>query len=50
MLNDAAWPVAGATVTVNAERPASTLYGFAGQTERVTTIPLEGQAPWDGED
>ena len=50
MLNDAAWPVAGATVTVDAERPASTLYGFAGQTERVTTIPLEGQAPWDGED
>ncbi len=50
MLNDASWPTAGATVTIDAVRPASTLYGFAGQTARVTTIPLEGQAPWDGED
>ncbi|HEX9767161.1 MAG TPA: hypothetical protein VGA36_10395 [Nitriliruptorales bacterium] len=50
MLNDAAWPTAGATVTVDAVRPPSTLYGFAGQTARVTTVPLEGQAPWDEED
>lgn len=50
MLDDTAWPTAGATVTVTAERPASSLYSFAGQSERVTTLPLEGQAPWDGED
>ena len=50
MLNDASWPTAGATVTIDAVRPASTLYGFAGQTARVTTVPLEGQAPWDEED
>ena len=50
MLNDAAWPTTGATVTVDAVRPPSTLYGFAGQTARVTTVPLDGQAPWDEED
>jgi len=50
MLDDAAWPTAGATVTIDAVRPPSTLYGFAGQAARVTTLPLEGQAPWDEED
>lgn len=50
MLNDATWPASGATVTIDAVRPASTLYGFAGQTARVTTLPLEGRAPWDEED
>ncbi len=50
LLDDASWPAAGATVTIDAVRPASTLYGFAGESARVTTLPLEGRAPWDEED
>lgn len=50
MLDDAAWPTGGAIVSIDAVRPPSTLYGFAGQTARVTTVPLEGRAPWDAED
>ncbi len=50
LLNDANWPTTGSTVTVDAVRPPSTLYSFAGETVRVTTIPLEGHAPWDGDD
>jgi hypothetical protein len=50
LLNDANWPQNGATVTINAVRPASTLYGFAGETVVVTTLPLEGHAPWEDDD
>jgi hypothetical protein len=50
LLNDAGWPVSGATVTIDADRPASTLYGFAGETVRVTELPLEGHAPWESDD
>ena len=50
LLNDAAWPVNGATVTITADRPASTLYAFAGETAVVTTLPLAGHAPWEEDD
>lgn len=49
VLDDATWPTTGATVSIDAQRPATTLYGFGGQTVRVTTLPLEGHAPWEGE-
>lgn len=49
-LNDTAWPQSGATVTIDAVRPASTLYGFAEQRTKVATLPLGGHAPWEDDD
>jgi hypothetical protein len=50
LLGDANWPQNGATVTISAVRPASTLYGFEGETVVVTILPLEGRAPWEDDD
>jgi hypothetical protein len=50
LLNDTNWPATGAVVTIDAVRPASTLYGFTAETVRVTTVPLEGHAPWEDDD
>jgi hypothetical protein len=45
-------PAAGATITIRAERPASTLYGLA--ADAVTVLALElgdaGAAPWETDD
>lgn len=49
-LNDTAWPQSGATVTIDAVRPASILYGFAEQRVNVATLPLGGHAPWEDDD
>lgn len=50
MLNDATWPASGATVTIDAVRPRQHALRLRRQTARVTTLPLEGRAPWDEED
>jgi hypothetical protein len=47
LLDDAAWPADGATVALDAVRPASALYGTAEERVTVTTIPLAGHAPWE---
>lgn len=46
-LDDAVWPAAGATVVIDAVRPASTLYGTAGQLVNISTLRLGGGAPWE---
>jgi large repetitive protein len=50
LLADAAWPSGGATVTIDAVRTASTLYGITERRVTVTTLPLGGHAPWEGDD
>jgi large repetitive protein len=47
LLADASWPTAGATVLVEAVRPAATLYAFAEERRTVTQLPLGGTAPWE---
>ena len=50
LIDDTAWPSGGATVTVEAVRPATTLYGLAEVRTTVTSILLGGRAPWEGDD
>jgi hypothetical protein len=50
LLDDAAWPAAGATVVLHLVRPASALYGIAERRATLTTLPLGGVAPWEDDD
>jgi hypothetical protein len=50
LLDDATWPAGGATVQIDAVRPASALYGTVEERVRVTTIPLDDHAPWEDGD
>lgn len=49
-LDDTAWPTTGATVTIDAVRPASSLYETPEQRVNVATIALAGNAPWEDDD
>jgi hypothetical protein len=50
LLADTPWPSAGATVVIDAVRPASMLFDVKEQRVTVTTLPLGGHAPWEDDD
>ncbi|MBO3752416.1 hypothetical protein J5X84_40705 [Streptosporangiaceae bacterium NEAU-GS5] len=50
LLDDAAWPAAGAAVTIDAVRPASDLYGTPERRATVISLDLGGSAPWEAKD
>ena len=50
LIDDSSWPAGGATVTIEAVRPASSLYQLAEARTPVCALELGGHASWEDDD